>query len=199
MDILTLDLKSTRLTDEQFFELCSANRDLRFERSAEGELIIMAPVTGMSGYRNGRLTQQLFNWVDTNTLGIGFDSSTGFKLPNGADRSPDASWVRLERWNALTEEQRDSFIPLAPDFVIELRSKTDALKTVQAKMQEYMDNGVRLGWLIDAKPQPSGRLTETQRVEIYRPGQEVELLESPVSLSGEDVLPGFRLDLSPLW
>ncbi len=190
MDSLTLDVKSTKLTDEQFFELCSANRDMRFERSSDGELIIMAPVTGMSGHRNGRLTQQLFNWVDTSNLGIGFDSSTGFKLPSGADRSPDASWVRLERWNALTEEQKNSFIPLAPDFVIELRSKTDAPKTVQSKMQEYMDNGVRLGWLIDPK---------TQRVEIYRPGQEVKILESPVNLSGEDVLPGFRLDLSPLW
>jgi Uma2 family endonuclease len=190
MDSLTLDVKSTRLTDEQFFELCSANRDMRFERSAGGELIIMAPVTGISGYWNGRLTQQLFNWADTNKLGIGFDSSTGFKLPNGADRSPDVSWVRLERWNALTEEQKDSFIPLAPDFVIELRSKTDALQTVQTKMQEYINNGVRLGWLIDAK---------SQRVEIYRPGQEVKVLEAPFSLSGEDVLPGFSLDLSPLW
>jgi Uma2 family endonuclease len=118
MDSLTLDVKSTKLTDEQFFELCSANRDMRFERSAEGELIIMAPVTGMSGYRNLKLSQQLANWVDTNDLGVGFDSSTGFKLPNGADRSPDASWVRLERWNTLTEEQKDSFIPLAPDFAV---------------------------------------------------------------------------------
>jgi Uma2 family endonuclease len=190
MDSLTLDMKSTRLTDEQFFELCSANRDLRFERSADGELIIMAPVTGRSGYRNIKLSQQLANWVDTNDLGIGFDSSTGFKLPHGADRSPDASWVRRERLEALTEEQKDSFLPLAPDFVVELRSKTDLLKTVQAKMQEYMDNGVRLGWLIDPK---------SRRVEIYRPGQEVEVLESPVSLSGESVLPGFRLDLDPLW
>jgi Uma2 family endonuclease len=190
MDSLTLDMKSTRLTDEQFFELCSANRDLRFERSADGELIIMAPVTGRSGYRNIKLSQQLANWVDTNDLGIGFDSSTGFKLPHGADRSPDASWVRRERLEALTEEQKDSFLPLAPDFVVELRSKTDLLKTLQAKMQEYMDNGVRLGWLIDPK---------SRRVEIYRPGQEVEVLESPVSLSGESVLPGFRLDLDPLW
>jgi Uma2 family endonuclease len=190
MDSLTLDLKSTRLTDEQFFELCSANRDIRFERSADGQLIIMAPVTGMSGYRNAELTAQLVIWNRQMGLGKAFDSSTGFKLPNGADRSPDASWVRLDRWNALTEEQKDSFIPLAPDFAVELRSKTDVLKTVQAKMREYMDNGVRLGWLIDSK---------SQRVEIYRPGQEVEVLESPVSLSGEDVLPGFRLDLSPLW
>jgi Uma2 family endonuclease len=123
-------------------------------------------------------------------LGKVFDSSTGFKLPNGADRSPDVSWVRLERWNTLTEEQKDSFIPLAPDFALELRSKTDVLKTVQAKMQEYMDNGVRLGWLIDP---------QSQRVEIYRQDREVEVLESPVSVSGEDILPGFSLDLSTLW
>jgi Uma2 family endonuclease len=190
MDIITLDVKPIELTDEQFFKLCQANRDLRFERSADGELIIMAPVTGMSGYRNLKLSQQLANWVDTNDLGVGFDSSTGFKLPNGADRSPDASWVRLERWNALTEEQKDSFIPLAPDFAVELRSKTDALKTVQSKMQEYIDNGVRLGWLIDPK---------NRRVEIYRSGRAVEILESPINLSGEEVLPGFALSLAPLW
>ncbi len=185
-----MDVQPIELTDEQFFKLCQANRDLRFERSADGELIIMAPVTGMSGYRNGRLTQQLFNWVDTNELGVGFDSSTGFKLPNAADRSPDASWVQLERWNALTEEQKDSFIPLAPDFVVELRSKTDALKTLQNKMQEYIDHGVQLGWLIDPK---------NRRVEIYRSGRDVEILESPISLSGEEVLPGFVLNLAPLW
>jgi Uma2 family endonuclease len=190
MDTITLDVQPIELTDEQFFKLCQANRELRFERSADGELIIMAPVTGMSGYRNLKLSQQLANWVDTNDLGVGFDSSTGFKLPNGADRSPDASWVQLERWNALTEEQKDSFIPLAPDFAVELRSKTDALKTVQSKMQEYIDNGVRLGWLIDPK---------NRRVEIYRSGRAVEILESPMSLSGEEVLPGFVLSLAPLW
>jgi Uma2 family endonuclease len=190
MDSLTLDLKSTRLTDEQFFELCSANRDMRFERSADGELIIMAPTGGQTGNKNVELAGQLWAWNREMELGKVFDSSTGFKLPNGADRSPDASWVRLERWDALTEEQQDRFIPLAPDFAVELRSKTDKLKTIQAKMQEYMDNGVLLGWLIDPK---------SRRVEIYRPSQEVEVLESPVSLSGEDVLPGFSLDLSPLW
>jgi Uma2 family endonuclease len=190
MDTITLDIKSAGLTDEQFFKITQDNRDLRFERSAQGELVIMAPVTGMSGNRNGRLTQQLFNWADSNNLGIAFDSSTGFKLPNGADRSPDASWVKLDRWNALTEEEKDSFIPLAPDFAVELRSKTDVLKTVQNKMLEYMDNGVRLGWLIDPK---------NRRLEIYRPGQEVEVLESATSVSGEDVLSGFTLNLAPLW
>lgn len=190
MDTITLDVQPIDLTDEQFFKLCQANRDLRFERSADGELIIMAPVTGRSGYRNLKLSQQLANWADTKDLGVGFDSSTGFKLPNGADRSPDASWVQLERWNALTEEQKDSFIPLAPDFAVELRSKTDALKTLQSKMQEYIDNGTRLGWLIDPK---------NRRVEIYRSGQDVEIFESPITLSGEDVLPGFVLSLAPLW
>jgi Uma2 family endonuclease len=190
MDSLTLDVKSTRLTDEQFFELCSANRDIRFERSADGELIIMAPTGGGTGNKNAELGIDLGIWNRQTRLGKVFDSSTGFKLPNGADRSPDASWVSLERWNALTEAQKDSFLPLAPDFAVELRSKTDVLKTVQSKMQEYMANGVRLGWLIDP---------QTQRVEIYRPGQEVEVLESPMSLSGENVLPGFNLDLSPLW
>jgi Uma2 family endonuclease len=190
MDSLTLDMKSTRFTDEQFFELCSANRDLRFERSADGELIIMPPTGGRIGNQNAEMSGQLGIWNRQTRVGKVFDSSTGFKLPNGADRSPDASWVRLDRWNALTEEQKDSFIPLAPDFAIELQSKTDVLKTIQNKMQEYRDNGVRLGWLIDPRD---------QRVEIYRAGREVEVLESPVSLSGEDVLPGFALDLSPLW
>jgi Uma2 family endonuclease len=190
MDTITLDVQPIDLTDEQFFKLCQANRDLRFERSADGELTIMAPVTGRSGYRNLKLSQQLANWADTNDLGVGFDSSTGFKLPNGADRSPDASWMQLERWNALTEEQKDSFIPLAPDFAVELRSKTDALKTLQSKMQEYIDNGTRLGWLIDPK---------NRRVEIYRSGQDVEIFESPITLSGEDVLPGFVLSLALLW
>jgi Uma2 family endonuclease len=133
-----------------------------------------------------RLTQRLMNWADTNELGIAFDSNGGFKLPNGADRAPDASWIKIERWNALTSEQRQKFLPLCPDFVVELRSPTDSLKTTQEKMQEYIDNGARLGWLIDQK---------NQRVEIYRQGQDVEILQSPASLSGEDVLPGFVLDL----
>jgi Uma2 family endonuclease len=190
MDTITLDIKHVELTDEQFFNLCQANRDLRFERSATGALLIMAPTGWKTGNWSGRITQQLFNWMDTNDLGVGFDSSTGIKLPNGADRSPDASWVQLQRWNALTEEQKDSFIPLAPDFVVELRSTTDVLETLQNKMQEYIDNGVHLGWLIDPK---------NRRVEIYRSGRDVEILESPISLSGEEVLPGFVLNLSPLW
>ncbi|MBW4571582.1 MAG: Uma2 family endonuclease [Tolypothrix carrinoi HA7290-LM1] len=191
MIALTVNLKPIlELTDEQFFQLCQANRDLRFERTATGELIIMPPTGGETGNRNGRLTQQLFNWADADDTGIAFDSSTGFKLPNGADRSPDASWIKLERWNALTQEQQTRFLPLCPDFVVELLSPTDSLRDTQEKMREYRDNGARLGWLINRK---------SRQVEIYRIGQEVEVLESPVSLSGEDVLPGFVLNLKAIW
>lgn len=180
---------SIELTDEQFFELCQKNRDFRFERTANGDLIVMAPTGGETSYSNGRLTQQLFNWTDTNDLGIAFDSNGGFKLPNGSDRSPDASWVKKERWDALTPEQREKFLPLCPDFVVELRSQSDSLTTLQDKMKEYLDNGARLGWLIDRK---------NRRVEIYRLGQEVEIIDSPSTLSGENVLAGFVLDLNPI-
>ncbi|MEH2418424.1 Uma2 family endonuclease [Nostoc sp.] len=191
MDALIVNLKPVlELTDEQFFQLCQANRDLRFERTATGELIIMPPTGGETGNRNAGLTAQLWIWNEQNKLGIAFDSSTGFKLPNGADRSPDASWLRLERWNALTQEQQTKFIPLCPDFVLELLSPTDSLKVAQEKMREYIDNGVRLGWLINRK---------SRQVEIYRQGQEVEVLESPVTLSGEDVLQGFILNIEAIW
>jgi Uma2 family endonuclease len=189
MDSLTLDVKSTRLTDEQFFELCSANRDLRFERSAHGQLIIMPPTGWETGNKNAELSADFVIWNRQTQLGKVFDSSTGFKLPNGADRSPDISWVSKDRLEALNADPA-KFLPLAPDFVVELRSQSDALKPLQTKMQEYIANGVRLGWLIDPK---------NQQVEIYRLGQEVEVLKSPVRLSGEEVLPGFSLDLSPLW
>jgi Uma2 family endonuclease len=191
MNALTVNLKPVlELTDEQFFQLCQANRDLRFERTATGELIIMPPTGGETGNRNAGLTAQLWIWNEQNKLGIAFDSSTGFKLPNGADRSPDASWLRLERWNALTQEEQTKFIPLCPDFVVELLSPSDSLKVAQEKMREYIDNGVRLGWLINRK---------SRQVEIYRQGQEVEVLESPVILSGEDVLQGFVLNLGMIW
>lgn len=179
---LTIDL-----TDEQFFQLCQNNRDLRFERSASGDLIIMPPTGSETGHRNIDLSYQLQGWSRQNNLGLAFDSSTGFKLPNGADRSPDAAWVRKERWDALTSEEKEKFAPLCPDFVVELRSKTDSLEKLQAKMQEYIENGAKLAWLLDR---------QNQRVEIYRPNQPVEILSSPQSLSGEDVLPGFVLDLT---
>lgn len=189
MSALILNLHpAIELTDEQFFQLCQNNRDLRLERTAEGELIIMPPTGWGSGNRNSRLTQRLGNWADTNGMGLAFDSSTGFKLPNGADRSPDASWVRRDRLEAMNPDPA-KFLPMAPDFVAELRSATDNLEKLQQKMQEYVDNGVRLGWLIDP---------QNQRVEIYRLGQDVEVLQSPTSLSGEDILPGFVLELTQI-
>jgi Uma2 family endonuclease len=174
------------LTDEQFWQLCQNNRDLRFERNASGDLIIMPPTGSETGNRNIDLSYQLQGWSRQNNLGLAFDSSTGFKLPNGANRSPDAAWVKKERWEALTEEEKEKFAPLCPDFVVELRSKTDSLEKLQAKMQEYIDNGAKLGWLLDR---------QNSRVEIYRPNQAVEIISSPSSLSGEDILPGFVLYL----
>lgn len=177
------------LTDEQFFQLCQNNSDLRFERTALGELLIMSPTGGETGNRNIELSYQLQAWSRQNNLGKAFDSSTGFKLRNGANRSPDASWILRERWDALTAEQQEKFVPLCPDFVVELRSPSDSLQELQDKMQEYMDNVAKLGWLIDRK---------NKRVEIYRLGQDVEILENPATLSGEDVLPGFVLDLTAI-
>jgi Uma2 family endonuclease len=181
----TLKLKID-LTDEQFFQMCQKNRDYRFERTALGELLIMPPTGSDTGRRNVKITTQLDIWNSESNLGEVFDSSTGFTLPNGAERSPDASWVKIERWNALTPEQQQKFAPICPDFVIELRSRTDSLKDLQEKMQEYIENGAQLGWLIDRK---------NKRVEIYRPGKAVEILDNPASLSGENVLPGFVLNL----
>ncbi len=180
-----------QVTPEQFAALAAANRELHLERTATGELIVNPPTGGNTGHRNLSISTQLGNWFEANdTLGRAFDSSTGFDLPNGANRSPDAAWVSQERWDALTPEQQDSFIPLCPDFVIELRSKNDTLKDLRAKMEEYRENSAKLGWLIDPK---------NKRVEIYRPGQAVEVLENPSHLSGETVLPGFSLSLKRIW
>lgn len=189
MDTITLTIP--RLTPESFLELCQANRDLQLERSATGEVIIMPPTFPWTGKQNSGLNAQLWNWNDQTDLGLVFDSSTGFTLSNGAVRSPDASWVSNERWEALTEtQQKEEFSPLSPDFVVELRSSSDSLKKLREKMQEYIDNEVRLGWLIDST---------TKQVEIYRPGREAEILESSATLSGEDVLPGFVLNLNKVW
>ena len=191
MDALTLNLNPIiELTDEQFFQLCQINELIRFERNADGTLLLMPLVGGTTSIRNASLTAQLGMWNRDDKLGIGFDSSTGFTLPNGAVRSPDASWLKRDRWDALTQEQKERFAPVCPDFVAELRSATDCLKRLQSKMREYRDNGARLGWLIDL---------ENQKVEIYRPNQEVEVLESPATLSGETVLPGFVLNLELIW
>ncbi|MBZ8181814.1 Uma2 family endonuclease [Oscillatoria salina] len=191
MNIIPVIIPQTlRVTQEQFEQLAIANRDVRLELTATGELIIMPPTGGNTGKRNIEIEGQLWFWNHQTGLGVAFNSSTAFRLPNGANRSPDAAWVSQERWDTLTSEQQETFPPLCPDFALELRSKSDNMKPLRQKMQEYLANGLRLGWLIDAK---------NQRVEIYRQNQDVEVLESPMSLSGEEVLPGFVLDLQVVW
>lgn len=190
MTSLTLTLRPTlELTDERFEQICRSNPELRLERTAKGELVVMSPTESETGNKNWGLCGQLWVWNQQTGLGKGFDSSTGFKLPNGATRSPDAAWVRLGRWEALTPEERRRFAPICPDFVVELRSPSDDLDEIQAKMREYMENGLQLGWLIDP---------ETQQVEVYRPNQSVEVLHKPETLLGEGVLPGFTLVLKEI-
>jgi Uma2 family endonuclease len=184
---LVLHLQSVELTDEQFYRLCRANDELRFERTAKGELVIMSPVGGVSGNREAGLIGRVWLWNEETNLGKVFSSSTIFRLPKGGDRSPDVAWVRLDRWNALTLEEQEKFPPICPDFVIELRSRTDSLESLREKMQEYLNSGLRLGWLINP---------QDQQVEIYRRDQPTETLGFPVTLSGEDVLPGFVFSLS---
>ncbi|NEQ20261.1 MAG: Uma2 family endonuclease [Microcoleus sp. SIO2G3] len=178
------------LTDDQFFEFCQINRDLRIERTATGELLIMSPTGSETGESNFRLSGQLFIWTEQDGTGTGFDSSTGFTLPNGATVSPDISWVKLERWNALPKEQRIKFTPISPDFVVELRSPSDSLSVLQDKMQQYISNGVRLGWLIDRKQ---------RRVYIYRPGVPVQQLDNPETVNADPELPNFVLKLGQIW
>ena len=191
MNTFTIDLSSViKLTDDQFYELCQKNSDVKFERNAKGELIIMSPTGGETGNCNAEITIDFGIWNRQTKLGKVFDSSTGFKLPNGAERSPDVAWIKQERWDTLTSAQKEKFPPIAPDFVLELMSPSDTLRKTQDKMQEYMENQIKLGWLIDRK---------TSRVEIYRQGKEVEVLESPTQLSGEDVLPGFVLKMQTVW
>ncbi|NJN86629.1 MAG: Uma2 family endonuclease [Leptolyngbyaceae cyanobacterium SL_7_1] len=184
---LVLETTEVHLTDEQFYQLCLSNPDLTIERSAKGALIVMSPVGGEGGSYEMELGADLTLWNRQTNLGKTFSSSTLFKLPNGGDRSPDAAWVELSRWQSLTPEQRRKFPPIAPDFVVELRSPTDDLELLQAKMQEYMDAGVRLGWMLNP---------QEQQVEIYRQGQPKEVRQLPTELSGEDVLPGFVLPVS---
>ncbi len=183
-----------KLTPEQFDRLAEYNEDKRLELTAAGELIIMPPTGGSAGWKNLSLSAQLYNWSIQDGTGIGFDSSTEFVLPNGARRSPDVSWIKLERWNQLTQKEKDGFPPIAPDFVIELVSPSDLknqrYEDLQAKMRSYLDSGVRLGWLIE----PSAR-----QVEIYRLDHPVEILDNPSTLSGEEVLPGFSLLLTSIF
>lgn len=191
-EIISLDNPlqlSINLTDEQFWQLCQRNREYRFEMNSQGDLIIMSPTGSDTGRRNSEIIIQLGIWNKKYQSGVVFDSSTGFILPNGAKRSPDASWIDKNRWHQLTTEEQEKFAPICPDFVVELRSKTDALKPLQEKMQEYIDNGTKLGWLLDR---------QNQQVEIYRVNQPVEIIKSPASLSGENILSNFTLDLTEI-
>ena len=184
--VLNLEPIAT-LTRSQFYQLCQANPNLPLERSPQGELIIMPPIGGESGNQEANLIIKVGTWNEQTKLGLVFSSQTVFSLPGAGDRSPDVAWVKLERWQALSPEEREGFPPICPDFVIELRSRTDRLKPLQNKMQEYLASGLRLGWLINRKG---------KQVEIYRQGKDVEVVTMPVVLSGEKVLPGFSLALS---
>lgn len=191
MTAFTLNLKPiVQLTDEQFYRLCRANPDLKFERNASGGLIISAPTGGETGSYNSEINADFVIWNRQTKLGKVFDSSTCFRLPNGASRSPDVAWIQQQRWNSLSPEEQEQFPPIAPDFVLELMSPSDNLEDARAKMREYLNSGVRLGWLLNRK---------IRQVEIYRSGSEVEVLDSPGSVSGEEVLPGFVLNLNSIW
>ena len=183
---IILNLKTVNLSDEQFYQLCHNNDEWRLEQTAQGGLIIMPPVGAISGNREADLNADLVIWNRQTKLGKVFSSSTIFTLPNGAKRSPDVAWIAKERWDALPLEEQEKFAKICPDFVIELRSRTDSLTQLQAKMEEYLANGVRLGWLIDPM---------SQQVAIYRPNQAVEIISLPTTLSGENVLPEFTLEL----
>ena len=191
MSTLSLQIPpSLKFTDDEFEQIVEFNQELRLELTAEGKLIIMSPTGGETGNRNFEIYIDLGVWNRKNKLGKAFDSSTGFKLPNGATRSPDASWIRLERWEELTPQQRKKYLPLCPDFAVELVSESDDVEDTRKKMREYIENGLKLGWLINPKD---------KQVEIYRIGKEVEVLKSPNCLSGEDVLEGFSLDLQVIF
>lgn len=187
---LTIHFPLTSMTAEEFDQFCLANQDLRIERTAKGKVIIMPPAFSDTGNRNVKISQQLANWSDQNGTGESFDSSAGFTLPNGAMRSPDASWILLSRWNVLTDEQKASFAPICPDFVIELCSVSDRLNDLQEKMLEYLSNGILLGWLIDR---------QNRRVYIYRPNQAIEILDNPEMVKGDPELPGFVLQMAKIW
>ncbi len=179
-----------KMGDEGFFDFCMLNKDINLELTSEGDLVIMPPTGGKTGRRNAELNFAVTGWAKKDGTGQSFDSSTMFSLPNGAKRAPDSSWVKNERWDALSDEEKEQFPPLCPDFVVELRSPSDSLKRLQKKMEEYAENGAQLGWLLD----PS-----TRKVYVYRPGAEVEILEDPEAVSGEPLLRGFTLDARALW
>jgi Uma2 family endonuclease len=186
--VVTVNLQPTfDLSDQQFEQICHNNRDLKFERTARGGLVIMALTGGETGRRNIKLSARLENWTEQSQLGVAFDSSTGFRLPNGAIRSPDAAWVSQYRWEALTPAQRQKWVPLCPDFLVELKSASDDIEDLRLKMQEYVENGLPLGWLLDP---------ETQIVEIYRINQPIEYLSNPPTLDASLIMPGFILNLA---
>lgn len=178
------------MTEDEFFEFCQINGDWQIERTAQGDILIMAPAGAESSYRNAELIAQLMAWAKRDGSGVAFDSSGGFALPNTATRAPDASWVRKTRLQNLSSEQKEKFLPLCPDFVAELLSPADRLPVAQEKMQEYLDNGAQLGWLIDPKH---------RQVYVYRPNAAVERLDAPETLPGDPLLPGFILDLRDIW
>lgn len=188
--VLRFSPRLKQMSEHEFYEFCQLNRDLRLELTSEGDLIIMPPTGSKTGIRNSRLNLRLAGWAEKDGTGQAFDSSAGFRLPNSAKRSPDFAWVINERWNALTEEEQEEFAPLCPDFVVELRSRTDILADVQRKMKEYIMNGARLGWLID----PLER-----KVHVYRPDAPTEELDNPRTISGEPLLRGLKLDLREIW
>lgn len=193
MEPILIDLSPViHLTDEQFFHLATNQPDsIKLERSPTGEIIVMTPHGAETSNRNLKILAQLEVWADKNEdLGLAFDSDTEFKLSVGSNRSPDAAWIRRDRWEALSEREREVFPPICPDFVIELRSPSDRLRPLQDKMQEYIDSGLRIGWLINR---------QDKQVEIYRQGKPVEVLQQPMTLSGEDVLPGFVLNLHKIF
>ena len=189
VDLSTI-LPQPKMTTEQFYAFCKANPELRMERTVAGEVVVMPPAFSDTGNRNFKIAVALGNWAEKDGTGEGFDSSAGFTLPNGATRSPDASWIKLDRWNALSAEQKSSFAPICPDFVIELRSTSDTLKSLQDKMQEYVENGVRLGLLIDRK---------NKAVHIYRPSHAPEIIQNPESVNCDPELPDFTLPMSRIW
>lgn len=184
MEALTIDFSTTRFTDDQFYHLCRQNEALCFEMTAQGEVIVMSPVGGDSGELEADFITDVKLWNRASRLGHVFSSSTMFRLPNGAKRSPDVAWVESSRWQALTAAERQKFPPIAPDFVIELRSATDGLKALQAKMQEYINNGVKLGWLLNPRD---------QQAEIYAAGQAVVVVALPTMLVGGRLMPGLSL------
>ncbi|HRJ45160.1 MAG TPA: Uma2 family endonuclease [Caldilineaceae bacterium] len=184
------DLRSLTISDQKFWQLCVANPELRLERTAEGEVIIMPPASSDTGARNSEVTGQLWLWNRKTGLGKVFDSSAGFILPNGAIRSPDSAWIHKKRWDALTRQEQSRFALICPDFVVELRSHSDRLADIQDKMTEYLENGARLGWLIDP---------QAQQVYIYQPGHALEVLDDPETVSGDPVLPGFVLELDGIF